>query len=683
MGDLDRVDDRTFRVNFSGDGAAKLKDRVMEKLKEFMGDYTDDALVEYVVVLLRNGRSREESMNELNVFLGDDTDSFISWLWDHLASNLKLYVKPLESRGDSKIKLTSGELAGKNKASHADPEPEKGKSNRLSRRRHNQDWKGLVRDAPDPPPLRSSDIKNIHVEGKTHQGQEGKNHCPAQPVQKKRNRVDGDDQQQAKRAAVSQSAMAASRRLLQFAVRDAVATARPSTSLAEPSIKRLRSVVSAPIGDIAIADRMQRRRSVARVPMGTALKAVSEAAEDVKRVRLSNNVFDRLGHGLDRVEDQQVEFRESAIEDGEYGDDFDQRQDPTHSTYYQPSDYREEEEYLTNIKTLGSETGLASDSASDNEEYDDFNVMDHEVADVSQTGTSCGNKGEDSLMVQYSVAKTANEMPNTWNKDQDQSTAVNNNSRKIVNISVNVNTWKPPHYQTARNVDEMDGRKPPIKDSVAVTGNPVAQAVKENSGLSRAPNGNERLTTDSQKSLQSPSVSYSARRPSEVVESRTIFVSNVHFAATKDSLSRHFNKFGEVLKVVIITDAATGQPKGAAYVEFMRKEAADNALSLDGTSFMSRILKVARRGTANLEASPMTRPRTTRGSPFAAARFARGIPGAYRTRLPIKPGARSMQWKRGAQSTSSEAGAHTFSPVTRGLTYVRAEPKPDGTVGAT
>lgn len=27
-------------------------------------------------------------------------------------------------------------------------------------------------------------------------------------------------------------------------------------------------------------------------------------------------------------------------------------------------------------------------------------------------------------------------------------------------------------------------------------------------------------------------------------------------------------------------------------MEFMRKEAADNALSLDGTSFMSRILKV-------------------------------------------------------------------------------------------
>lgn len=38
-------DHRTFRVNFSGDGVAKLRQRVKDKLKEFMGDYTDDTLV--------------------------------------------------------------------------------------------------------------------------------------------------------------------------------------------------------------------------------------------------------------------------------------------------------------------------------------------------------------------------------------------------------------------------------------------------------------------------------------------------------------------------------------------------------------------------------------------------------------------------------------------------------------
>ena len=189
--------------------------------------------------------------------------------------------------------------------------------------------------------------------------------------------------------------MAPSRRLLQFVVREAVATARTSTSAAEPSIKRLCSVVSAPIGDIAIADRRQGMKSVARIPMGTALKVVAEDVEDVKRVQSSINVFDRLG-GLDRVEDQQLEFRESAIEDAQYRDDFDERMDPTQSTYLQPSDYREEEEYVTN---MGSETGLAFDSGSDNEEYDDFNVIDHGATDVSQIGTSCGNKGEDSLDV--------------------------------------------------------------------------------------------------------------------------------------------------------------------------------------------------------------------------------------------------------------------------------------------
>lgn len=38
-------DDRTFRVNFSSEGVSKLRENVKEKLKEYMGDYTDDTLV--------------------------------------------------------------------------------------------------------------------------------------------------------------------------------------------------------------------------------------------------------------------------------------------------------------------------------------------------------------------------------------------------------------------------------------------------------------------------------------------------------------------------------------------------------------------------------------------------------------------------------------------------------------
>lgn len=38
-------DDRTFKVNFSSEGVTKLREAIEEKLKEFMGDYTDDTLV--------------------------------------------------------------------------------------------------------------------------------------------------------------------------------------------------------------------------------------------------------------------------------------------------------------------------------------------------------------------------------------------------------------------------------------------------------------------------------------------------------------------------------------------------------------------------------------------------------------------------------------------------------------
>lgn len=32
-----------------------------------------------MIVLLRNGKRKEQAKNELNVFLGDDSDSFVSW----------------------------------------------------------------------------------------------------------------------------------------------------------------------------------------------------------------------------------------------------------------------------------------------------------------------------------------------------------------------------------------------------------------------------------------------------------------------------------------------------------------------------------------------------------------------------------------------------------------------------
>ncbi|KAH9710093.1 RRM domain-containing protein [Citrus sinensis] len=762
------VDDRTFKVNFSADGVAKLRDGVKDKLKEFMGDYTDDTLVveivklivlsvegmfvlpafqEYVIVLLRNGRRKEEARNELNVFLGDDSTSFVSWLWDHLDSNLNLYVQPEESQRHeaSEIKPTLGDHAGKIDSSLLDSESERGKSNKLSRSRHNREWKGLVRDLDEPPPpLRRFEAENTHFEEKTHRIVTRARDSPSPPRQKFQKKRSRHEERQHSKREVGQSTIDAPRRLLQFAVRDAVGTTRPSNSGKEPSLKRLRSVVSTSTGESEAIERPRRIRSVATVPnpLATVIKAVAEAAEDVKRIKSGGSVFDRLGRGMDvsDMADEPPEFGEAVVEDDEYGS-FSRIQEQTGSAYYDRCDYSRQHD--GNMTMLENEPALAFDSMSDNEGYDDINVTGHRVTDVCQSGSSDASKG-DFMMMHYNVAKNADyEMQLTQNKDQDQPVAVVSASHKMVKISANVNTWKP--HQELR-VPEADGRKS-IQEIEARNGKPGLQLMKENSNLVTVGNGNVRCSyscshckakptvrihKESEKALPSVSGLYTAGRPQEDADSRTIFISNVlaytpdlvHFAATKDSLSRHFNKFGEVLKVVIVTDAATGQPKGSAYVEFMRKEAADNALSLDGTSFMSRILKlmiyvgvvlkyycfqclmgcaqepnansemVVKRSAAHQDTAPlMTWGRGARGSPYTAARFTRapfprGIHGAFRPHLPIKPGARSLQWKRDAQASPSDSGAQVPgnsvpSPTARSLTYIRPELKTYGSSGTT
>lgn len=256
-------------------------------------------------------------------------------------------------------------------------------------------------------------------------------------------------------------------------------------------MKRLRSVVSTSMVDSSVDDQPQRIKSVARVPnpMTTAIKAAAEAAEDVIKVRCSGNVFDRLGHGMDvsGTTNQAPDFRPpTMLEDGEY-EDFDQTQGLIHSDYLPRREYSEE--LSGNMTMLDRETGLASDSASDNDGYDDVNIMGRGVMDASQTATSGGNK-EDSLMVQYSVAKNTDEIARKkWTKEQDPSTAVGNTSRKIVNISVNVNTWKPAHYQAPREVTEVENRKT-VQESEVGAGKPGVRVMKENNNITVAGNEN-------------------------------------------------------------------------------------------------------------------------------------------------------------------------------------------------
>ncbi len=84
--------------------------------------------------------------------------------------------------------------------------------------------------------------------------------------------------------------------------------------------------------------------------------------------------------------------------------------------------------------------------------------------------------------------------------------------------------------------------------------------------------------------------------------SKKIYVGNLPFSATEDSVRELFQQHGTVESVNLISDRETGRPRGFGFVE-MDDEGADKAISaLEGTSMDGRNLQVN-----------LARPREDRG----------------------------------------------------------------------
>ncbi|CAN6464079.1 unnamed protein product [Victoria cruziana] len=145
----------------------------------------------------------------------------------------------------------------------------------------------------------------------------------------------------------------------------------------------------------------------------------------------------------------------------------------------------------------------------------------------------------------------------------------------------------------------------------------------------------------------------------EDIEARTVFLTNVHFAATKEGLRYHFMKCGSVVKVIILTDAVTSQPNGSAYIIFADKKAVNSAVALNGTSFMSRILKIARKSdTSTTPAKPLHSSSLDVVLPLENPSYAKKAPFVKRQYITSH-----LQWKRenGNDSLSGPAAGSNIS----------------------
>ena len=72
-----------------------------------------------------------------------------------------------------------------------------------------------------------------------------------------------------------------------------------------------------------------------------------------------------------------------------------------------------------------------------------------------------------------------------------------------------------------------------------------------------------------------------------------IYVGNISFETTEDSLRNAFTAHGDVEEVAVVTDRDTGRPRGFAFVTMPEDSAARAAIEgLNGTELDGRTLNV-------------------------------------------------------------------------------------------
>ena len=85
---------------------------------------------------------------------------------------------------------------------------------------------------------------------------------------------------------------------------------------------------------------------------------------------------------------------------------------------------------------------------------------------------------------------------------------------------------------------------------------------------------------------------------------KNIFVGNLDFGATEESIRELFEPYGAVERVSLVTDRDTGRSRGFAFVEMTDSAEADRAIAaLNGVSLGGRALNINE-----------ARPKTDRGS---------------------------------------------------------------------
>ncbi|KAJ0984127.1 hypothetical protein J5N97_002483 [Dioscorea zingiberensis] len=569
---------RSFKMDRRSPLASSIKAAISSKLRDFLANYEDDVLAEYIVVLVCNGKHQTQARDDLEAFLGDQSGEFVCWLWKLLSEEICI-SEVLHGSSDHRAAVNSSFHGDGNKdQKNADTIPDilihHAKSDEMRYEPSN-----LTSNFEHPDTVAVSDgFQHGHtrIDETLSEG----NDFIAHEVPKYRSYVvrcspnvepvagfeeqPGDESQYQK--------------LIQRNYSES-----PCRSVFLPEKGRFTSnLQSVTRDDLQVRPLSVKRTTGKRL----ASVAVDTAPRQIKQPR--GSVWDRLGKPCEEEEDSYT--RQKKIYDN----------DPSNLKGDEPS----EPQLMWVVpgaklpKSMGesalfensgvkstSNNGYHAKGACDDADNRKRNNQFGGIVYKDNTYSCSGSKG-DYLHSRIPLPKLQKSLSTNGNRLE----SLNEMSRKVPTTTVKNLVLDSSSVPPTSTVNKESGHSNlgQAKDEILDVKSRLHQIQMD------------MLELRSKQSLVSNDKKFST--PSGVpneneddIEARTVLVTNVHFAASREDILLHFSKCGVILKVIILTDCITAQPKGAAFVVFAGKESVDKAVLMSGTSFYSRILTVMRK----------------------------------------------------------------------------------------
>ncbi|CAL9050581.1 unnamed protein product [Musa banksii] len=621
---------RSFKMDRRSPEASALRDAVSRKLLEFLGSYSDDVLTEYIIVLVCNGKHQNQARDDLEAFLGNESEKFVAWLWDYLSDQINV----------SKPQLDSLDIKTKSMGSICDPSSYNrnfSSTNEIEDSERCKDWcpsyspsVDVHTDVPQEQACAAYDKVGL-----TNKNQSGlKLYMKASLMFSPKTfsggeqRIQGESQQQ-KIAESNSSALPCQ----PLHVPETEQVAKNSQPIIREDIKPKY---------LSIRSDVQRRFSANNV-----------VVEEAQIARPRGNVWDRLGKPCKDDESILGVEKHHIVKREKINNNVEELQDPRPMLVkpYARLISDETEKVAVLDKGHGKIISNNHPGGYDIKEHATQGSLDQLVRSKRKrhyNGTTCGNTSaslygseENFLQDKDTFHRTKGSLP-VIHQCLPRSNELATNAKRTTGMFPEpelsslryLSEHKAPADKVVQSLLKENTSSTTAMQNAVPSGSSAlykSKSIKyasENSGT--RPVQNEMLdlklklhqVEKDMHMLRSKQANLNNSKPvppsglqnslKEDAESRTIFVTNVHFAASREALLSHFMKCGSIAKVTMLTDTTTGQPKGEAYIVFANKWSVDKAISLSGTSFFSRTLTVMPKADMSPGSLTQTPPPSTK-----------------------------------------------------------------------